>query len=69
MLLHKAEAFLLRKSIKARDAYDAMDLIERGATLKGNLNSYLADMLYGEFESGRLQERIKQVDRGVVARS
>ena len=62
MLLQKAEAFLLRKSVKARDAYDAMDLMEKGATLTGNLRSYLADMLYGEFDSERLHERINQVD-------
>jgi len=63
MLLHKAEAFLLRKSVKARDAYDAMDLMQRGATLTGNLKSHLEDILSGEFDSERLHERIDQVDQ------
>lgn len=62
MLLHKAEAFLLRKTVKARDAYDVMDLMERGATLDGNLRSHLEDMLHAEFDSDRLHERINQVD-------
>jgi len=62
MFLHKAEVFLLRKTVKARDAYDAMDLMERGATLDGYLRSHLEDMLYGEFDSDRLHERINQVD-------
>jgi hypothetical protein len=62
MLLQKAEAFLLRKTAKARDAYDAMDLMDRGATLKGNLKNHLEDLLYGEFESDRILKRINQVD-------
>lgn len=62
MLLQKAEAFLLRKTVKARDAYDAMDLMDKGATLKGNLKNHLGDALYDEFETDSLLERIKQVD-------
>ena len=62
MLLQKAEAFLLRKTVKARDVYDAMDLMDRGATLQGNLKNHLEDVLYDEFESDRILKRINQVD-------
>jgi Nucleotidyl transferase AbiEii toxin, Type IV TA system len=62
LLLNKAEAFLLRRSPKARDAYDAMDLLAKGASLTGNLRSHLEDMLYGEFDAARIRERIKQID-------
>jgi len=62
LLLNKAEAILLRRSPKARDAYDAMDLLAKGASLTGNLKGHLEDMLYGEFDADRIRERIKQVD-------
>jgi len=62
LLLNKAEAFLLRRNVKARDAYDAMDLLAKGASLRGNLRSYLEDMLYGDFDADRIRERIEQVD-------
>ena len=62
LLLNKAEAFLLRRNLKTRDAYDAMDLLTKGASLTGNLKNHLEDMLYGEFGVDRIRERIKQVD-------
>lgn len=62
LLLNKAEAFLLRRNVKARDAYDAMDLLAKGASLKGNLRSYLEDLLYGDFDADRIRERIEQLD-------
>jgi hypothetical protein len=62
LLLNKAEAILLRRSLKARDAYDAMDLLAKGASLPGNLKGHLEDMLYGEFDADRIRERIQQVD-------
>lgn len=62
LLLNKAEAFLLRRNVKARDAYDAMDLLAKGASLKGNLRSYLEDMLSGDFDADRIRERIEQLD-------
>ena len=62
LLLNKAEAILLRRSLKARDAYDAMDLLAKGASLTGNLKDHLEDMLYGEFDADRIRERIQQVD-------
>jgi hypothetical protein len=42
LLLNKAEAFLLRRNPKTRDAYDAMDLLTKGASLTGNLKNHLA---------------------------
>jgi hypothetical protein len=62
LLLNKAEAFLLRRNLKTRDAYDAMDLLAKGASLTGNLRNHLEDMLYGEFDADRIRERIGQVD-------
>ncbi|HEV7967131.1 MAG TPA: nucleotidyl transferase AbiEii/AbiGii toxin family protein [Candidatus Acidoferrales bacterium] len=62
LLLNKAEALLLRSNLKVRDAYDAMDLLAKGACLTGNLKNHLEDMLYGEFGADRIRERIKQVD-------
>jgi|HubBroStandDraft_6_1064221.scaffolds.fasta_scaffold291583_2 hypothetical protein len=62
LLLHKAQAFLLRRVLKARDAYDILLLLNRGATLSGNLEKHLEDMLAGEFDSERIRERIEQVD-------
>src|SRR5580692_7292257 len=45
LLLHKAEAFLLRRNLKTRDAYDAMDLLTKGASLTGKLKNHLEDIL------------------------
>jgi hypothetical protein len=36
LLLQKAEAFLLRRVVKARDAYDIRFLLDRGAALRGH---------------------------------
>lgn len=62
LLLNKAEAFLLRRNLRTRDAYDAMDLLTKGASVTGNLKNHLEDMLHGEFDADRIRERIKQVD-------
>lgn len=62
LLLNKAEAFLLRRNVKSRDAYDAMDLLAKGASLRGNLRNYLEDILHGEFDADQIRERIEQVD-------
>ncbi len=62
LLLNKAEAFLRRRNLKTRDAYDAMDLLTKGASLTGTLKNHLEDMLSGEFDADRIQERIKQID-------
>jgi hypothetical protein len=61
-LLQKAEAFFLRKVLKARDAYDIMLLLDRGAWFSGNLKEHLSDMLIGEFDSERIRERIERIN-------
>jgi len=50
LLLQKAEAFLLRRFVKARDAYDVRFLLDRNATLDGNLHDHLADLLLGSID-------------------
>jgi Nucleotidyl transferase AbiEii toxin, Type IV TA system len=42
-LLQKAEAFLLRRIVKARDAYDIHVLLQKGAVLNPNLKAHLED--------------------------
>jgi hypothetical protein len=59
LLLLKAEAFLLRRKVKARDAYDIMLLLNRGAELSGNLRDHLADQIIGQFDSDLIRERIE----------
>ena len=43
LLLHKAEAFLGRKNVKCRDAFDIKVLKDSGAELDGNLKFHLED--------------------------
>ena len=43
LLLHKAEAFLGRKNVKCRDAFDIKVLKDSGAQLDGNLRFHLED--------------------------
>jgi hypothetical protein len=43
LLLHKAEAFLGRKNVKCRDAFDIKLLKDSGAELDGNLKFHLQD--------------------------
>lgn len=43
LLLHKAEAFLGRKNVKCRDAFDINMLRDSGAELNGNLKFHLQD--------------------------
>ncbi len=45
LLLQKAEAFLLRRFVKARDAFDIHLLNSVGAELKKNLREHLSDTL------------------------
>jgi len=64
LLLHKAEAFLLRRSVKARDAYDIYLLRELGAELNPNLRAHLHDtVLANELDSDTISDRISRVDR------
>ena len=61
LLLQKAEAFLLRRMVKARDAYDIRFLLDRGARLSGNLRDHLADLLLGDIDEEQIAERIASV--------
>jgi len=59
LLLQKAEAFLLRRIVKARDAYDIHVLFQKGAVLNPNLKAHLEDAMHaneidGETVSGRI---------------
>jgi hypothetical protein len=65
LLLQKAEAFLLRKVVKARDAYDIRFLLDRGAVLNGHLRDHLADLLLGNIDQERIAERIGSVTDGL----
>jgi hypothetical protein len=63
LLLQKAEAFLLRRVVKARDAYDIAVLLEKGAALNSNLRAHLADAVYAnEIDEAYIAERIAQID-------
>jgi hypothetical protein len=62
LLLQKAEAFIFRSRVKARDAYDIRLLIESGATLDANLRTHLDDSLaWREIEGEDIQTRIADV--------
>jgi hypothetical protein len=61
LLLQKAEAFLWRKFVKARDAYDIMLLLGAGATLGHTLTQHLDDRLRGEFDEESIRERIDSI--------
>jgi hypothetical protein len=63
LLLQKAEAFLLRRAVKARDAYDIYLLKGLGATLSTNLRAHLHDtVLANEIDSSSISSRIDRVD-------
>lgn len=62
LLLQKAEAFMYRRIVKARDAYDIRLLLQSGASLAGNLKEHLHDSLeLREIESQDIQNRIASV--------
>jgi hypothetical protein len=62
LLLQKAEAFIFRSRVKARDAYDIRLLVESGATLDANLRMHLRDSLgWREIEGEDIQNRIADV--------
>jgi hypothetical protein len=66
LLLQKAEAFLLRRAVKARDAYDANLLRSLGATLSPNLRAHLQDtMLANEIDSNTISNRIDRVNENL----
>lgn len=62
LLLQKAESFIARRALKARDAFDVSLLLGEGATLKGTLRAHLNDALaWREFDRERINERIEQM--------
>lgn len=66
LLLQKAEAFLLRRAVKARDAYDVHLLESLGATLGANLKAHLQDtILANEIDSNAVFDRIDRVDKNL----
>ena len=63
LLLQKAECFMLRKPMKARDAFDIYRLRRSGVVLSQNLESHLEDTLMGDqLDATDIDERIAQVD-------
>jgi hypothetical protein len=65
LLLQKAEAFLLRRVVKARDAYDIRFLLDRGAALDGHLRDHLADLLLGDIDREYIVKRISSITDGL----
>jgi hypothetical protein len=62
LLLQKAEAFVFRPGVKARDAYDIKLLLDAGGTLSGELENHLTDALtMREIGREELIARIEQV--------
>ena len=63
LLLQKAECFLLRKIVKARDPFDIYRLRQSGVVLNEQLENHLEDTLMGyEIEVTDITARIAQVD-------
>ena len=63
LLLQKAEAFLLRRIVKARDAYDIHVLLQKGAVLSANLRAHLQDAIHAnEIEGAAISERLARID-------
>jgi hypothetical protein len=63
LLLQKAEAFLLRRVVKARDAYDIHLLNQIGAGLSTILQAHLQDtVLANELDAETISDRIRRVD-------
>jgi hypothetical protein len=62
LLLQKAEAFLQRRYVKARDAYDIHLLKQVGAMLSANLRAHLQDaILANELDSDVISDRIMRI--------
>jgi hypothetical protein len=63
LLLQKAEAFLLRRIVKARDAYDIHVLLQKGAVLSTNLRAHLEDAIHAnEIDGAVISERLALID-------
>jgi Nucleotidyl transferase AbiEii toxin, Type IV TA system len=63
LLLQKAEAFLRRRIVKARDAYDICVLLQKGAVLSPNLRAHLKDAMHAnQIDGEAISERIELID-------
>jgi Nucleotidyl transferase AbiEii toxin, Type IV TA system len=63
LLLQKAESFVSRSIMKARDAFDIRPLLSQGATLDMTLKSHLHDaMMWREMDEEQIKERIAKID-------
>jgi hypothetical protein len=63
LLLQKAECFLLRKIMKARDPFDIYRLRQSGVVLNEQMENHLEDTLMGyEIEATDITVRISHVD-------
>jgi hypothetical protein len=61
-LLQKAEAFMFRRAVKTRDAYDIKILLDSGATLAGELRNHVSDgLLRNELNDDDIAGRIERV--------
>jgi hypothetical protein len=59
----KAEAFLLRRIVNARDAYEIHVLLQKGAVLSPNLSAHLEDAIHAnEIDGAVLSERIALIN-------
>jgi hypothetical protein len=64
LLLQKAESFVSRRIVKARDAFDIRLLLSRGAKLDSVLKGHLEDALkWREVSREEIHERIERVNQ------
>jgi len=70
LLLQKAESFVSRRVVKARDAFDIRLLLLRGAKLDSVLKGHLEDALkWREVGREEINERIERVNPKLCRRS
>jgi hypothetical protein len=63
LLLQKAESFVSRRAVKARDAFDIRLLLLRGAKVDAQLKGHLEDTLkWREVGADEINERIARLD-------
>lgn len=63
LLLQKCEVFLTRRHVKARDAFDILLLLGRGASLNHSLQAHLEDfVLLKELDAEFIEARIQSID-------
>jgi hypothetical protein len=63
LLLQKAESFVSRRVVKARDTFDIRLLLLRGAKLDSLLKAHLQDaLMWRDVDREQINERIERVD-------